>query len=83
LSEEALQIAEKRREAKGKGEKEKYIHLNAEFQRIARRDKKAWVWEDPLEKGMATCSSILARKIPWTEEPGGLWSMKSPRVRHN
>ena len=42
LSEEALQIAEKRREAKGKGEKETYIHLNAEFQRIARRDKKAF-----------------------------------------
>ena len=40
LSEEALQIAEKRREAKGKGEKESYAHLNAEFQRIARRDKK-------------------------------------------
>ena len=39
LSEEALQIAEKRREAKGKGEKERYTHLNAEFQRIARRDK--------------------------------------------
>jgi len=38
LSEEALQIAEKRRDAKGKGEKEKYTHLNAEFQRIARRD---------------------------------------------
>ena len=41
LSEEALQIAEKRREAKGKGEKERYTHLNAEFQRTARRDKKA------------------------------------------
>ena len=40
MSEEALQIAEKRREAKGKGEKERYIHLNAEFQRRARRDKK-------------------------------------------
>ena len=39
LSEEALQIAVKRREAKGKGEKERYTHLNAEFQRIARRDK--------------------------------------------
>ena len=39
LSEKALQIAEKRREAKGKGEKERYTHLNAEFQRIARRDK--------------------------------------------
>ena len=43
LSEEALQIAEKRREMKGKGEKEKYTHLNAEFQRIARRDKKAFL----------------------------------------
>ena len=40
LSEGALQIAEKRREAKGKGEKEKYTHLNTEFQRISRRDKK-------------------------------------------
>ena len=43
LSEEVLQIAEKRREAKGKGHKERYIHLNAEFQRIARRDKKAFL----------------------------------------
>ena len=43
LSEEALQIAMKRREAKSKGEKERYSHLNAEFQRIARRDKKAFL----------------------------------------
>ena len=43
LSEEALQIAETRREAKGKEEKESYIHLNAEFQRIARRDKKGFL----------------------------------------
>ena len=43
LSEEALQIAEKRREVKGKGEKERYTHLNSEFQRIARRDKKAFL----------------------------------------
>ena len=43
LSEEALQIAEKRREAKGKGEKERYKHLNADFQRIARREKKAFL----------------------------------------
>ena len=42
-SEEALQIAEKRRKAKGKGEKERYDHLNAEFQRIARRDEKAFL----------------------------------------
>ena len=43
LSEEALQIAEKRREFQGKGEKERYTHLNAEFQNIARRDKKAFI----------------------------------------
>ena len=43
MSEEALQIAEKRREVKGKGEKERYIHLKAEFQRIARREKKAFL----------------------------------------
>ena len=43
LSEEALQIAVKRREVKGKGEKERYTHLNAEFQRIAKRDKKAFL----------------------------------------
>ena len=43
MSEEALQIAEKRREAEGKGEKERYTHLNAEFQRKARRDKKVFL----------------------------------------
>ena len=40
-------------------------------------------WEDPLEKGMATHSSILARRTPWTEELGGLQSMGSQRVGHN
>ena len=49
LSEEALQIAEKRREAKGKGEKDRYIHLNVEFQRIARRDKKAFLSDQSKE----------------------------------
>ena len=49
LSEEALHIAEKRREAKGKGEKERYILLNSEFQRIARRDKKAFL-SDPCKE---------------------------------
>ena len=49
LSEEALQIAEKRREAKGKGEKESYTHLNAEFQRIARRDKKDFLSDERKE----------------------------------
>ena len=43
LTEEALQIAEKRRDAKGKGEKERYNHLNREFQKITRRDKKAFL----------------------------------------
>ena len=39
--------------------------------------------EDPLEKGMAALSSILAWRIPWTEEPGGLWSIGLERVEHN
>ena len=47
--------------------------------------QETWVqslgWEDPLEKGMATHSSILAWRIPWTEEPGGLQSMVSQKVR--
>ena len=50
LSEKALQIAGKRRDAKGKGEKERYIHLNEEFQRIARRDKKAFFNEQCKER---------------------------------
>ena len=50
FSDEALQIVKKRKEAKGKGEKERYTHLNAEFQRIARRDKKA-----SLKIGRASC----------------------------
>ena len=49
MSEEALQIAEKRREAKGKGERERYTHLNAEFQRIARKDKKDFLSEQCKE----------------------------------
>ena len=49
LSEEALQITEKRREMKGKGEKERYTHLNAELPRIARRDKKAFLSEQCKE----------------------------------
>ena len=50
MSEETLQIAEKRREVKGKGEKERYIHLNAGLQRIARRDKKAFLTDQKVEK---------------------------------
>ena len=54
LSEEALQIAEKRKDAKGKGEKERYKHLNAEFQRIARSEKKAFLSDQ--------CKEIEANK---------------------
>ena len=88
MSDEALLIAEKRREVKGKGEKERYTHLNAEFQRIARRDKKACLSDQCkeieennrmrktrdlfMEKAMAPHSSTLAWKIPWMEEPGRL-----------
>ena len=57
LSEEDLQIAEKRREVKGKGEKERYTHLNPEFQRIARRDKKAFLSDQCKEIG-----KIIARE---------------------
>ena len=49
--------------------------------------RETWIgslgWEDPLEEGMATHSSILACGIPWTEEPGGLQSMGSQRVGHD
>ena len=49
--------------------------------------QETWVqslsWEDPLEEGMATHSDILARRIPWTEESGGLQSTGSPRVGHD
>ena len=50
MSEEALPIAEKRREAKGKGEKARYTHLNADFQRIARRDKKTFLSDQCKKK---------------------------------
>ena len=55
LSAEALQIAEKRREAKGKGERERYTQLNTEFQRIARRDKKAFLSEQWKQKPENNC----------------------------
>ena len=65
LSEEPLQIAEKRREAKGKGEKERYAHLNAEFQRIARRDKKAFFSDECKEieenNGMGKTRDLFKR----------------------
>ena len=75
LSEEALQIAVKRRVAKGKGEKKLYTHLNAEFQRIARRDKKAFLsdhWKeieenklDIISFNLVTTNCKLARVNIW------------------
>ena len=66
LSEEALQIAEKRREAKGKGEKERYTHLNAEFQRIGGRDKKAILseqWKETAANNRMGKTRDLFKKI--------------------
>ena len=66
LSEEALQIAEKRREAKGKGEKERYNHLNVEFQRTARKDKKAFLSDqckEIEENNTMGKTRVLFRKI--------------------
>ena len=65
LSEEVLQIALKRREAKSKGEKEKYTHLNAEFQRIARRDKKTFLSDQckEMEETLEWRLEISSRKL--------------------
>ena len=65
LSEEALQIAVKRRAVKSKGEKERYKHLNAEFQRIARRDKKAFLSDQCKERGKQQLErlEISSRKL--------------------
>ena len=66
LSEEALQIAEKRREVKGKGEKERYKHLNAELQRIARRDKKVFLsdqYNETEENNRMAKTGDLFKKI--------------------
>ena len=72
LSEEALQIALKRREAKSKGEKERYTHVNAEFQRIARRDKKAFLSDqckEIEENNRMGKTRDLFNKIRDTKEP--------------
>ena len=81
LYEKALQIAEKRREAKGKGENERYIHLNAEFQRIAGRDKKAFLSDQCKEieennvMGKARDLFKKIRNTRGTENEGhGIWS---------
>ena len=64
LYEEALQIAEKRREAKDKGEKERYTHLNAEFQRIAKRDKEAFL-SDQCKEIEENNRMGKTRDLPW------------------
>ena len=63
LSEEALQIPVKRREAKGKGEKERYTHLNTEFQRIARRGKKAFLSQSKEIEQNNRMGNISSRKL--------------------
>ena len=74
LSEEALQIAERRREAKSKEEKERYTHLNAEFQRIARRDKKAFLNDQCKEiEENNRMGKISSRKL---ERPGEYFLQK-------
>ena len=70
MSEEALQIAERRRETKGKGEKERYTHLYAEFQRIARRDRKAFLSDqckEIEENNRMGKIRILFKKIRYTK----------------
>ena len=66
LSEEALQIVEKRKDVKGKGEKERYTHLKAEFQRTARRDKKAFLsdqWKETEENNRMGKTGDLFKKV--------------------
>ena len=71
LSEDALQIADKRREVKGKGEKERYTHLNAEVQRIARRDKNAFLsvqWKETEENNRIGKTRDPSRKLEISRE---------------
>ena len=82
MSEEALQIAEKRREAKGKGKKERYTHLNAEFQRITRRDKKAFFSDQckEIEENNRMGKTIdLFKKIKDTK---GIFHAKMSTIKH-
>ena len=94
MSEEALQIAEKRREAKGKGEKERHTHLNAEFQRIARRDKKATLSDNCKEteennrmgktrslfKKMRDTKGIFHAKMATTKDRNGMDHFYGPEM---
>ena len=79
LSEEALQIAVNKREAKGKGEKEWYTHLNAEFQRIARRDKKAFLsnqWKEIEENRIWKTRDLLKESRDTKEHFMQKWAQK-------
>ena len=81
LSEEVLQVAEKRSESKGKGEKERYSHLNAEFQRIARRDKKAFLsdqWKEIEENNRVEKTSDLFKK---TGDTKGIFHAKIGTIK--
>ena len=81
LSEEALQIAEKRRKAKGKAKKERYTHMNAEFQRIARRDKKAFLSEqckDIEENNRMGKTRDLVKKI---RDANGIFDAKMGTIK--
>ena len=81
MSEEALQIAEKRREAKGKGEKEGYTHLNAEFQKIARRDKKSFLygqWKELEENNRTEKTRDLFKK---TRDTKGTFHAKMGTIK--
>ena len=82
LSDEALQTAEKRREVKGKGEKERYTHLNAEFQRIARRDKKAVLsdqWKEIQENNRMGKTRDIFNKIRYIK---GTFHAKMGTIKH-
>ena len=68
LSEEALRITEKRREVKGKGEKERYTHLKAEFQRIARREKKVFLSGQCKKKKKIEENNKIGRKLETPRE---------------
>ena len=85
MSEEALQVAEKRREVKGKGEKERYTHLNAQFHRIARRDKKAFLSDqckEIEENNRIVKTRNLFKKLDLVERvPEELWTEVSNIVQ--
>ena len=81
LSEEALQIAEKRRESKGKGEKERYTHLNAEFQRITRKDKIAFLSEQCKEREESNRMGKTRDLFKKIKETKGIFHAKTGSIK--